>query len=405
MAKKVSPEQKLKANQKKLQKLENWCNNEKFKINDKKEKLKESTVKQYFEEVKAINNLYYKTFGEADVTKMESEKVHAMLVFRYKNPFTLKHKMAAMNYFVQATEESNVFKSKIDCYDHTFMQEYCEDRGIVRRAADTSVKISTHDELGLVVNEIRESRSAYKEQAEMVINLGKYVGTRVSGALHLKGKDILIHKNGNATVYLKEKGGLERWVTISDPNAVDYLKEIKSSLKSQDHLVVKPMRYQSGERKGQLMTNEKARQRLAEVVNPAAKRAGVNSDTQNVTIHSSRKTFTQDRINHYSHMTEDELQLEVQKRILENKELQEEIQRENPEFSITDVEEKWAGVIQRINWVDEDAGIRRTRIDRDPNHKELSYFLASLDTGHFRLDVIRFYAKYFGFIGEASMAA
>ncbi|MDZ4627305.1 hypothetical protein ORM76_28940, partial [Bacillus cereus] len=107
----------------------------------------------------------------------------------------------------------------------------------------------------------------------------------------------------------------------------------------------------------------------------------------------------------------DELKQEVNRKIEENKQLRkDEKERVRKEKlagktkaqinarQYPNLEKKLETLRDRINWVEKPSkknpeGIRRTKDWRDPQEKELIFFLVSLSIGHQRVDVIRFYAE------------
>jgi hypothetical protein len=381
------------------------------KVNGKKQGLSETTLHSYVGHVQNVMNRYFEKHGIGDVTKFEQSKVHEILK-EIENPFSQKAITHALNWFQQATEKTPVFRAGLHLVDIDEMKRYWKDHHIIRKASDSTTMKATIGEIKTVIKTLEESRSPFKEIAITALKFSLYTGARAEGILKSSAKNITFHENGSATVYLIEKGNNPRWVRIrpDEKEALAFLRSLKSSLKENQYIIPR-MVYTSGKKKGQIMDYRAATQRLDKIIGSAARRAGIYKEFINsrgeksvatISLHAARKAFCQARIDYYKVQDIEELRAEVQERIRENKRLIQEIQERNRNITNkndwhpvpTDIEKKYNDVWERINYVDRDKGERRTAEDRDLNHKELTFFLTSLDSGHFRTDVIRFYGEY-----------
>ncbi|PLS01942.1 hypothetical protein [Neobacillus cucumis] len=398
MGKTVTKEKRLQKSHERVDKLFNWAENEKFSNSRKKKNgLSKTSYTGYREKMHALVNKYSEKFGEYEIVKFEKEKMMQLIREEFTNSFTQKAYTHAADFFTKASTQSTVFKAPVVLLDKRKMEEYWQTNGIYRRAKDSTVLKATHDDCKAVIEELKQSHSPYKSQAILAIELGRRIGSRIEGALSLRGKDIVLNTDGTATVHLNEKGNLDRWVRITNPEDVLYLEKLKGRLKKQDQTVMNPLHYRSGIHATNLMNQDKAAERLAKVTQSAAIRAGLSNparkDEAGFSIHSARKTFCQTQVDHYSEMSKRELHGELDRRIEEQEKRIERLEKEN--YSFTSFREKYQAALERVNWVNKAQGIRRTTKERDLNHKELCLLLASFDSGHFRVDILRFYSQYF----------
>ncbi|MFP7295821.1 hypothetical protein [Neobacillus niacini] len=398
MGKMVTKEKRLEKSHIRIDKLFNWAENERFANSGKKKNgLSKTSYTGYREKMHALVNKYSKRYGEYELVKFEKEKMMQLIREEFPNPFTQKAYTHAADFFSKASAESSVFKAPVVLMDKGKMEEYWQINGIVRRAKYSTVLKATHDDCKAVIEELKQSNSPYKSQAILSVELGRRIGSRIEGALSLRGKDIELHADGTATVHLNEKGNLDRWVRITKPEDVMFLEKLKGSLKKQDHTVMKPLHYRSGIHATKIMDQDKAAERLAKVTQSAAVRAGLSNpakkDEAGFSIHSARKTFCQTQVDSYSEMSKRELHDELDRRMEDQEKQIEKLAKEN--YSFTSFREKYKAALVRVNWVNKAQGMRRTKMDRDLNHKELCFLLASFDSGHFRVDILRFYSHYY----------
>lgn len=348
----------------------------------------------YLQKVKHNYIEYCKMYGTCRIDQVDPQKMGEMLRINYENAYSIKANVAALGFFKE-NSDSNVFKEKVNVIDRKgFLKELREEK-VLRHSKDSTVMKTTSEQNSEIRREIGESRSPFKLQASLAFEIAEITTARTEGALGLKGKDITIEKDGTATVYLREKGNLERWVEVTDKSHVERLRELKEGLKNPNWTVIPPLRYSSGENKGKVVKYDVARTKVTKIVSAAAGKAGIHEAGKTVSMHSARKTAVQSRIDHYGKKTKEELKKEVDRRIARHKENEKKVQKERGEnYKLTSVEDKYKTLVQRINWVNPKKGIRRTKVDREPNKKELAFFLGSLDSGHFRNDVMRFYAEW-----------
>lgn len=395
MAKKVSNETKMKNSRERIEKLFNWAENEKFSVSGKGEL---DSYEDYENKMKTLMNKYADRYGVYEIVKIEQEKMMDLIKEEYPNPHSQKAMTRAADFFTKASGKSDVFKEPVRVVNIGHMEDYWDKNKILRRAKDSTVLKATHDDCEKVIDALKDNRSPFSNQAILAIELGRRVGARIEGSLSLRGTDITINSDGTATVHLNEKGNLDRWVSITNPADVEFLEKLKGRLPNQDYTVMKQMHYRSGENANKIMPQDVAGERLAKVVQSSAIKVGLSNpskkDEPAFSIHSSRKTFCQTRVDGYYKQPTPDLKDELHRRMDEQDKLHDKLKEENPNYTYTSFREKYEKAVDRVNWVDKDEGIRRTEKDRDLNHKELCFLLASFDSGHFRVDILRYYADY-----------
>ena len=259
--------------------------------------------------------------------------------------------------------------------------------GIIRKSGESTALKATTEDFEKVQSEIYRSKSPQKETIGEIHQVQRGVGCRIHEAVKLKKGDITFHGDDRATIFIKGKGGLERWVEVRDHTTVELLRE-KTDGKKDGALV-----FQVKDRNGNDKNKSNSINQTQDVVSAAADRAGVNRDEKTYNTHSARKVFAQERMNEYASMSMKQLEKELARRIrnypadkdgnnkLKSKvrnELQ--ILRNKIHLTIPGKRTKEEGMEKRKN--------------REFTHKEMCTFLVSVDTGHFRLSVMRFYCDY-----------
>lgn len=353
------------------------------------------SAEDYNQKVKHNYIEYCKTYGTCRIDQVDPEKMGEMLRNNYPNTYSIKPNIHALDFFKQ-NSDSNVFKEKVNVIDKKGMLSQLDDEGAVRSYKDSTVMKTTTEQNEAIREKVKESRSPHKDKASLAFELAEITTARAKGALTVKGKDIVLEQDGTATVYLREKGKLDRFVEVRNEEHVARLKELKEGLGNQNRTIVPPVRYTSGPNKGKTMEYDVARTRLTTVISKAAERLDIKDGKKTPSLHSARKTAIQNRIDYYGKKTMGELKKEIVRREQKQKELEKRIRRETgkKDYKVTSVRDKYKTLVQRINWVDPKKKIRRTKVDRNPNKKELAFFLASLDSGHFRNDIMRYYAQW-----------
>jgi hypothetical protein len=359
---------------------------------------RDTSASEYIKKTKTMLRAYYDKHGVGDPTKINGNLMNELLIEKYDNPWSLKNMIHALHYTQHKVVESQTYRKTLDLVNKKDALEFCKDNGIIRRASESTVRKATREELFQTVDVLDKSNSPYKEMAKKAILLSWATNARAEGVIEMQGRDITIHDDGTARVYLNEKGGLPRWVTVYHEEKVELLQEYKESLKNQNQTVLEPVRYQRGERRGKIMKTDDAAKRLTKVITSTAEKIGLadrhDKKFPSLSLHSARKCSLNEQADYFRSKTRAELDEELEKRIKE----QEERQKNEKSYRYTSIREKYQQAVDRVNWIqkpskDNPEGIRRRKEEnfRDLNDKELALFLTSLDSGHFRIDVLRYY--------------
>lgn len=356
---------------------------------------------QYIKKAKTAYRAYYQKYGEADITKIDGDMMEELLTEKYSNAYTLKNMIHALHYVQEAVVESRTFREPLDLVNKKKALDFCKEYGILRKASDSTVLKANREQVFMVAKETKNSCSPIANQAEKAIMLAWACTARAEGVIETKGEDIVFNHDGSATVHLHEKGGLHRWTRVYDLTKVDYLRQVKNQLKNDRQTILEPIRYDRGDKKGQIMKTEDAEKRLGKVIQKAAQRVGLSNPTDkkcaDFSLHSARKCNLSEQVDWYKQHDREKLEQIKENRIREQKQIQAALRKKGDRYKLTDMEEKYIKAVERVNWVkpprNGKPGIRRTKVDRDLTDHELALFLTSVDAGHFRIDVLRYYLK------------
>lgn len=374
---------------------------------------------------------------------------------RYGNNFSINAYIAAMGHTQNIIDRTdNLFRTKPvfmermkhrgkEVWDVKYKETDVEDeRDYTRRAPDSTVQMATREEMDKLIEEIEKSRvyAPHKEQILDIVKLTMLTGARVSGATELTYGDIMFqdgmvfmrHENDledekEVNMHLQEKAGHHRdveFIEVRDDEAIALLTKLKDKFPPNTNPDRRIFEFReavkrdkvTGEYKsgGQKLSDKTIKTKIKNTVTNCAARAGINdvSNGKTVSMHSGRKCFTQSRVDYYSTMTVEQLRAEVDRRIEKNREVREkeaervkELKRQGKtkaeinERRYPNFEKKLQVMKDRINWVkkptkENPRGERRTKEDRELNHKELVFLCTTFEIGHQRIDVLRFYAVY-----------
>lgn len=346
-----------------------------------KKGLDDDTYRTYHNHVNTVLRKVREESGVGDLFQLNTENVHAA-IRSLSNAYTSKAFVHAMQFFQDAMHQSKAVKKPPQVIDKTKILQEFKDAGVIRKSSESTVLKAIDKKTKEVIETVDKSRSPIKDQVKTVLELGQHVGTRIHEAIGMKARDITLHTNGDATVFINGKGNLNRYVHIpgTDGKAIALLQKLKDNAPHENAPVVKPIVGRDGKVQGALT----AAKRIERVVETAAEKAGVNKTVlvngkevvQRYTPHAARKNFAGNRVASYSQKSMEELVKEKDRRLKGDSKLQ----------------EKYRKLVHRINVGSKNEP--RTKVWREPNKKELVFFLASHDMGHTRVDVIRFYAEY-----------
>lgn len=276
----------------------------------------------------------------------------------------------AIHALQEASKQTGVFAGKLRLGNKQEMLGKLNDLKIYRESEDSKSLKANREDWEKVQTEILKSRSSNAKIAADMHRVGGFLGARVHEAVKIKAEDVKIAP-ASATVTITGKGGLVRVIKTEDPKTVELLRERMEGKKPGAPLF--PILNKQGNDK----TLKAAQKFMKDTVRAAALRANVDRDGKTYGTHSARKAFAQERMNQYASMSKTDLKREADDRRRQNQGLDRKYKK-----TLQDMRNKLA----------KDSPNR----SRDLNHKELCKWLVSVDLGHGRMDVVRYYCNYPG---------
>ena len=354
-----------------------------------------TTWKNYTREMKAYENWLIKEKGLKDITRAKPKHgIEYMEMLMEKNRNGVRggsvDKMNAFIHGLHALQslcrESGVFRG-LKLGNKEDLKQMKNDNGFIRKSDETSCLKANENDFKVFKESLERSKSPQKETIITIAQIQRGVGCRISEAIDMKKEDITINKDGTAIVYIKGKGGLERWVEVRDKETVKFLKETTEDKKGGSFVV------QIKDRDGNDKTHEKAIAQAMDVMEKAGERAGLERNGAKYTSHSNRKVFAQEQVDKYAKMSMNQLERELARRIREFPRTEDGRNKlkEQKDSELTGIRNKIRLEIKGRRTKEEGLKLRK---EREFNHKELVLFLASIDTGHFRVSIMRYYAVY-----------
>lgn len=354
-----------------------------------------TTWNTYADGMKTYEKWLQEEKGLKDITRAKPRhgvEYMEMMIEKHENgkrggsAFTISKFPHALHAMQNLAKESGVYKG-LKLGNKQDLLDMKNEAGIVRKSSEsTSLKANSED-FAKVQTEILRSKSPQKEEIGQMHQVQRGVGCRIHEVEKLKKEDITLHADGRATVYIKGKGGLERWVEVRDRVTVELLKDKTDGKK--DGATVFSVKDKNGNDK----SRKNAINQVQDVVSKAAERAEVNRNGKTYNTHAARKVFAQERMNEYASMTKKELEKELARRIRnypldkdENNKL-----KAKKENELNNLRKKIHLEIKGKRTKEQGEKLRK---ERQFNHKELCTFLVSIDTGHFRLNIMRYYCEY-----------
>ena len=354
----------------------------------------DSTWTTYCDIMKTFEKWLQINYGLKDITRAKPrhsvEYMQQMIDKHFAkekggSAFTLSKFPHALHSLQSIARESGVYRG-LKLGNKQDLLAMKNNAGITRKSDESKCLKANSQDFTKVQNEILHSKSPQKQLISDIHQIQRGIGCRVHEVMKMKKEHITYLKDGTASVYIKGKGGLERWVRIDDKGTIDLLKE-KSEGKKDGAFMI-----QVKDRKGNDKSRKNAINQVQDVVSTAAERAGVNRSEKTYSTHSARKVFAQERMNKYAVMTYKQLEKVLAKRI-----------RNYPldKRGENRLKAKKDNELQQLRNKIDPKGTRyskeereKLRKDRGFTHKELCMFLVSIDTGHFRINIIRYYADY-----------
>ncbi|MGO4185399.1 tyrosine-type recombinase/integrase [Paenibacillus sp. TAF43_2] len=382
---------KLEKSKQKIAAIFRAARNQNITVKQGKARLSDKTYNDYEKIVMKYANKISKDFNISDVTKWKP-----VMFMKYVNEavddwksgnlgvaFSIKQERAALEFFRHATIKTNTFKSEIECVDKDEIKKMLDFNHVRRSGRYTHTLSADLESSSRLLEEIKNSRSHHTEVAYHAYKIAMLTGARLKDVMNLTVGNINLNGTVNFTGTVKiekSKGGLTRNVPIPE-DTLEYLRELMEGKKSGDRII---RLYKEGDER-KTMRNESAMRKLSGIVTAAGERAGLNKvetvsykyrDENGKTkfrtteikvtasFHTARKTFVNERFVFYNSMDEERQKSMLEERLKDEK-----------------VMKKYQQSKQRINKT-------RSSGDRELYHYENAMFLASLDSGHFRVDVL-----------------
>jgi integrase len=398
----------------KITKQFNLAEHNRFTLSDSKRKRGRQNIDtsygDYAKKNKTLVKLYAEQYEETNLGNFEKEKMEKLIKDTYKNPYTVKAYTSAFNFFqesIRLLKDTPFHKEKaqieekygrFELMSNKEMREYFEEENLLRKAADTSVKIATHDDKKVLRDYLEDSKRPHSKEASLIVEISSIVGTREEGAIGLKGNHITLNNDGSATVRLKEKGLKERWTVVRNAEHVERLKELKDGLEKEGWYVVPRLTRNSGSRKGTKMDNKTMSTTIGSIISSASKDCGINTDAQSVSCHSFRKLAAGNFTLEYAKLGHQGAKAEYEKMRKAHSE------RREKDPNLVDLDAKYQEALDKLNWQRKpgsqgphDPGKRRRSAQNELKElpfDKLCLFMSSVQIGHYRLDVMRYYVKW-----------
>lgn len=335
-------------------------------------RLSSSTCESYADVVKAYNNWLEKTHG---ISIDRSKPRHAYEYMEQKtidfkngkgSAYTLRKIPHALHAFQEASGLSKVFNHKCKIGDKREMLGALNEQGIERKSSDSNRLIATKEDYNKVMNAMSQSRSMYKTYSMNIHEAQRQLGLRVHEGVKMQVRDIDF-KNG--IVRVVGKGGLERFVEVKDKQYLVKLKSFCLGKKGGAEV------FRVQNKKGDPPSRERREQIVKEAIEKAAGIAGVNRDGKKYSSHSARNGYAQQGVNDLKKLSKRQLEAIHEKMCRENKK----------------VAQKSKEALKNIRSKIKNPQKQK---EREFTKRELVLYIVSCWIGHFRLDVMRYYARY-----------
>ncbi|WP_052342850.1 site-specific integrase [Bacillus sp. EB01] len=363
--------------------------NKPYKVNNS-----HATWKTYSDIMKTFEKWLQETHGLKDITRAKPrhgiEYMQQMIdknIMKVKggSAFTLSRFPHALHALQSIAKESGVYRG-LKLGNKNDLIQMKNIAGIKRKSDESRCLKATSHDFEKVQNQIYLSKSPQKELIADIHQIQRGVGCRIHEVMKMKKEHITFSQDGTATVYIKGKGGLERWVRVDDKQTTALLKDRTEGKRGGAYVI------QVKDREGNDKGRTNAIKHVQDIISAAAERAGVSRDGKTYSTHSARKVYAAERLKKYASLSYNQLNKELTNRIKtfpldKNGQNKLKIKKDNE--------------LQQLRYKIDPKGTRYSKEKREHlrkrrefTHKELALFLVSIDTGHFRINIIRYYADY-----------
>lgn len=350
------------------------------------------TWDDYCAKIKTMENWCKETFGLKDITRVKPKHTEAFLnhLCQSKSPYTAKAHIHAIHAFKTLATESKIYRRMDIGEKQMLLSKVVEPYGLSRKASESSCLKANQNDYEKVLDGLSKSRSKQKEEIKSIHMAQRLVGCRISEAIGMRKQDITVNQDGSCTVYIKGKGGHERWVRVVSKEGTDFLKA-RINNDTRGDTTVFNLKDSKGNDKG----FRESVAMVKDAITKAADRSNAHRDGKRYSSHSGRKVYAQERVNEFAQKTKTQLKRELKRRIERfpldkdgNNKLKQKYENE-----LEKLREKINLTIPGKRTAKQGEALRK---ERHMTHKELCLFLVSVETGHFRINIMRYYCDYPG---------
>lgn len=375
-----------------------------FKKNKPGERIKKSlgreTYEKYRAETEAYNNWLEKKYGHG-IAKSSNKKAKEYLDELEKNGvgvFRLKAIVHSLANFREATKTTGVFKYQVKCGNKEEILKDYKDRGLQRKSSDSKRLIPTQSECREVLENLeRKNESNNKQEYINAAKLQYLTSARIEGSVSITAGDVKFDVAGYAAmVRYCEKGKHTRHVPIyhHEKEAIELLKGLTAGKEDGTPLVrIKNREDANG------IERDKSKKESIKQFSDNVSRAGAGvterhkHENKKFSNHSFRSGFAVGRMDMYANQKPSDLKKEIKRRIEYDNMLE-----ENQKSHLQKKYQSYLKSIRNKIARSEKDPIKKQELrkERELNHKEMCLWLTSIDLGHGRGDIVRFYAPYPG---------
>ncbi|WP_096201858.1 site-specific integrase [Bacillus sp. FJAT-45350] len=348
-----------------------------FGNHHRKKQLADRTVETYRNVVQAYANYLYREHGVYDIARAKPRYAYDFIdkqIKEYKcndptvSAYTMRRFAHALHSFYEASKVTGVFRGNVKVGDKREILKRITAAGIFRKSIDSKTLKASHSDYAKVQSEILKLRSPNTDVISKIHQTQRYLGARITEAISLKKSDLTYLDDGSLLVRIKGKGGLVRFVTTKHKDTICMLENQVMGKKEGAPVFQVKNTYQQDK------SIRHSKKLVEENIRKAALNANVDRGGKKYTSHSARKAYAQYQMDNYCNMTKHQLKQEVAAKI-----------NLDPYLKV-----KFNTTIKNIR-----AKVKsEIRTKRRLTHKELCLWLTSVDLGHGRIDVVRYYADY-----------
>jgi len=347
----------------------------------------DNTIEQYEALMLNYAERLKSDFGIVDITRAKKEHFEKYLnegISKYgkgdlRQAHSLNKLISAIEMFREGSKETGIFKKEVELIDKESARETMQYFN-VKRLSESTETMSIEEDIGKqIALELLNSRSPNKEEVKKAWELAQASGARAMDVLSMTAKDV----EENGCWIRNSKGGLTSFVPYIDHKEKAFIQGLAKDRKDDAPLI------QMKKKDGKVMSKDSMKSLLEREVKKAGERVMTVREQvvhykfrgkdgklhwksavvdQKIKFHSSRKAFVNKRFDFYNRLDEEELQKLLDER-----------------FKDENVHRKYQTAEKRIN------DTRKKSSPRGLYRYEKALFLSSIDSRHFRIDIMRSY--------------